>query len=371
MTDLSPPYSAKDLKELHALTRDLVALDLKRFWTDLILAALVAWGFLYMALLSPNGGFVQIAALAIATLAFFRGANFVHDISHSQGELESFKLAYNILFGYFLRVPAYLGDSHLDHHSAAKFGTKLDPEYESWGQRHELNVFRPLIASFISPFLLMFRMVFITCAYLVRGVRLQEKVFLRLSSIIMNVSYSRANFTEEQLEDMMESDVFCLLFALVSFLIWSSFDFSRAGFLGYYGILVISNVLFSFRALGNHRYDSKFEKKGPGAQFLDSVSIVGNNSILSKLLIPLWAPLHSNFHSIHHLLPHMPYHAMPEIHRRLMAHPKWSEIYSITTETSLCSSLSKLYLRARDHRMLSTNPSPTSSLAYEVAQKST
>ncbi len=366
MSQIPVHYSAKDLKELQALTKDLLPLNLKRFWADLIIAAIVAWSFLYISFHSPNGGLVQILSLLVATLAFYRGANFVHDISHSHGELNSFKTAYNILFGFFLRVPAYLGDSHRDHHSAAKFGTKLDPEYAPWGHRHEWNVFRPLVACFISPFLLFFRMVFITFAYLVRGIGLQQQVFVHLSSIVMNFSYARSSFTEEQLNEMMESDVFCLLYALMSFLIWASFHFSFVGFLGYYSIFVLSNGLFSFRALGNHRYQSKFEKQGAGAQFFDSVSIIDDHSLISKIVTPVWAPLHSNFHSIHHLLPHMPYHAMPEIHRRLIAHPTWSQIYGPTTEKSLYSSLTKLYQRAKANRIQANHPKSLDTLAYEV-----
>ncbi|MEI8026622.1 MAG: fatty acid desaturase [Pseudomonadota bacterium] len=369
MSQMPLNYSAKDLKELQALTKDLVPLNLRRFWTDLILTAIVAWFFLYISFLSPNGGFTQIFSLLVATLAFYRGANFVHDISHSHGELDTFKMAYNLLFGFFLRVPAYMGDSHNDHHSAAKFGTKLDPEYESWGHRHEWNVFRPLLASLISPFLLLFRMVFVTCAYLVRGIGLQQKVFVHLSSIVMNFSYARSSFTEEQLNEMMESDVFCLLYTLTCFSVWASSHFNIVGFLGYYSIFVVSNGLFSFRALGNHRYLSNFEKKGAGTQFFDSVSIVDDHSLISKLATPLWAPLHSNFHSIHHLLPHMPYHAMPEIHRRLLAHPTWSHIYGATTEKSLYSSLNKLYQRAKAHRVHEKNLAPLNSFTYEVSEK--
>lgn len=369
MGEMPLTYSAKDLKELQALGKDLTSLNLKRFWTDLMVAALVAWSFLYVSFLSSNGSLTQILCVLIATLAFYRGANFVHDISHSHGELETFKTAYNFLFGFFLRAPAYLGESHRDHHSAAKFGTKADPEYESWGHRHEWNVFRPLFASFISPFLVLFRIVFVTCAYLVRGMGLQQWVFLHLSSIVMNVSYARSSPSQEQLNDMMESDVFCLLYTLTSFSIWASFDFSLAGFLGYYSIFVISNGLFSFRALGNHRYLSNFEKMAPGAQFFDSVSIVDDDSLIAKLVTPIWAPLHSNFHSIHHLLPHMPYHAMPEIHQRLLNHPTWSKIYGKTTEKSLLSSLKQLYQRAKSHRLQAKSPGSSESVVYGVIEK--
>ena len=38
------------------------------------------------------------------------------------------------------------------------------------------------------------------------------------------------------------------------------------------------------------------------------------------LLSPLWAPVGLRYHALHHLLPSMPYHALGECHRRLIAH---------------------------------------------------
>ena len=348
MDHSSKHYTAKDLKELHLMTKDLLKVNLVTFWTDLLVTAALAWGSLYLSLTSPDGSFLQILYFLAAAVSFYKGVNFIHDISHAEKELGHFKTAYNLLFGLYTRVPAYIGGSHNDHHSSAKFGTTLDPEYVPWAHRHEMNVFRPLIASFISPLLVFIRMVIMTPAYLVAGEELQRKIYARASSVMMNLSYERTPTSDQDLHEMMESDVLCVVWAVGAIAVWGMYDFSLTAFLIYYGTLVISNAMGSFRALANHRYYSNYAKQPAQGQFFDSVSI------LDGILIPLWAPLHSNFHSIHHLMPHMPYHSMPEVHRRLMAHPTWSKIYGMTLERTILSSLTSLYLRARHNRLSTT-----------------
>jgi fatty acid desaturase len=338
-------YTAKDLKELHFMTKDLLKVSHVTFWTDLVVTAVLAWGCLYLSLTSQAGSFQQIFYFLAAAVSFYKGVNFVHDISHAEKELGHFKTAYNLFFGLYTRVPAYIGGSHRDHHSSAKFGTTQDPEYVPWAHRHEMNVFRPLIASFISPFLVFIRMVLMTPAYLIAGETLQRKIYARASSVIMNFSYERSPNSDKDLEEMMESDVLCFAWAVGAIAIWAMYDFSMTAFLIYYGTLVISNALGSFRALANHRYYSNYAKQPAHGQFFDSVSIING------IFIPLWAPLHSNFHSIHHLMPHMPYHSMPEVHKRLMAHPTWSKIYGTTLENTIFSSLKSLYHRARHNRL--------------------
>ena len=50
------------------------------------------------------------------------------------------------------------------------------------------------------------------------------------------------------------------------------------------------------------------------AQFLDSVNVPPPGPIAE-----LWAPVGLRYHALHHLLPSLPYHALPEAHRRLDA----------------------------------------------------
>ena len=48
------------------------------------------------------------------------------------------------------------------------------------------------------------------------------------------------------------------------------------------------------------------------AQFLDSVNVPPPG-----LAAEIWAPVGLRYHALHHLMPSMPYHDLPEAHRRL------------------------------------------------------
>jgi len=48
------------------------------------------------------------------------------------------------------------------------------------------------------------------------------------------------------------------------------------------------------------------------AQFLDSVNVPPPG-----LAGEIWAPVGLRYHALHHLMPSMPYHDLPEAHRRL------------------------------------------------------
>src|SRR5690606_41820841 len=48
------------------------------------------------------------------------------------------------------------------------------------------------------------------------------------------------------------------------------------------------------------------------AQYLDSVNVPPPG-----LMAEIWAPVGLRYHALHHLMPSMPYHSLPEAHRRL------------------------------------------------------
>jgi fatty acid desaturase len=61
----------------------------------------------------------------------------------------------------------------------------------------------------------------------------------------------------------------------------------------------------------------------------------------------MWAPVGLRFHALHHLLPGLPYHALPEAHRRLMAALPPDSPYRRTNSPSLRASLTHLFRDAR------------------------
>lgn len=53
----------------------------------------------------------------------------------------------------------------------------------------------------------------------------------------------------------------------------------------------------------------------------------------------LWGPVGMRFRALHHLFPSLPYHAMPEAHRRLMARLPADSPYRKTVRVSLTGTL--------------------------------
>lgn len=338
--DPFPQISRDDLKQLHSLTKHLSKPNMSIYWIDLIITALIAWGAFCVAIQSDAFSLTQGLATLTAACAFYKGVNFVHEISHNPQDMKSLALAYNVAFGFYTRVLSYFGDSHPDHHSSRKFGTRLDPEYENWSYRHPANILRPAVASFISPLLMFVRIAILPLFYFFAGEKFQIYVNKKFSSIVMNFAYEYSDTNETRLKNVKRLDTAAMV------LIWSAIAFclttqnSAQILVIHYLTLVLSNMLGSFRALGVHRYTSQFQQRPAQDQFFDSVSIQ------DTLFSGLWAPLNSNYHSIHHLLPHIPYHSMREAHQILMNEPRWQSFYALTLEKTLFASLGQLFRRA-------------------------
>jgi fatty acid desaturase len=66
------------------------------------------------------------------------------------------------------------------------------------------------------------------------------------------------------------------------------------------------------RTLVAHLWENESEAMTVTAQFLDSVNVPPPG-----LAAEIWAPVGLRYHALHHLMPSMPYHDLPEAHRRL------------------------------------------------------
>jgi fatty acid desaturase len=79
-------------------------------------------------------------------------------------------------------------------------------------------------------------------------------------------------------------------------------------------VVSLTAVLNQLRTLVAHLWVNEGEAMTVTAQFLDSVNVPPPGPIAE-----LWAPVGLRYHALHHLLPSLPYHALPEAHRRLCA----------------------------------------------------
>jgi len=103
--------------------------------------------------------------------------------------------------------------------------------------------------------------------------------------------------------------------------------------------------LNSVRTLGSHRWHNEGGEMSFVDQLLDSVNYPG-----TPFISELWGPVGTRFHALHHLFPSLPYHALPEAHRRLDRGLPADSPYRQTEESSLLVGLRDLWRRIRARR---------------------
>jgi len=77
-------------------------------------------------------------------------------------------------------------------------------------------------------------------------------------------------------------------------------------------VLSLTAVLNQLRTLVAHLWENEGEAMTVTAQFLDTVNVPPPG-----IAAEIWAPVGLRYHALHHLMPSMPYHDLPEAHRRL------------------------------------------------------
>src|SRR5574340_936101 len=70
------------LREAHKLVRDLMTPNPWIYWLDFLFHISLGWAAFAVILLAPMLSAWQIAALVVATFAFYRAAIFVHELAH-------------------------------------------------------------------------------------------------------------------------------------------------------------------------------------------------------------------------------------------------------------------------------------------------
>lgn len=329
----------------------------KRVAVDLIFFAIISWGA-YFICVTANSVPVQVVTFFLGLIYTYKGLAMNHEVSHFYRELKWFEPAYNLLFGFFHRVPAYTLKTHRYHHSIRDFSYDSDPEYETWTEKPSWTLLRPFFLSFLYPLFLTLRFGVLPLAYFLVSNDSLMKLYEKYSTFVMNLDYKRP-YVEKEFEAMKRQDLWCVAVLIASIVFGLYSGYAAAMFSVWYGQIVVISIMNTYRALVAHRYQVANRRyAGIEAQLADSVNIEGG------FFTSVWAPIGLNYHGLHHYFQKIPYYNLKKAHVALKEHLPSHHVYFDTIEPSFLSAFSKLYRSCADKKVAGRNV--TDKATYEA-----
>jgi len=334
MTDAQT--SARFVRDAHAIVRDLLVVNRRRYWTDFLISIAVAYTAFAVYLFTAPFSVVQAVALVVAGFAMYRAVVFTHEIAHRrEAALHSFRVVWNLLCGIPFLMPSFMYGDHKEHHASHAYGTWADPEYLVRTASPRARIAAFLLLPIVYPLLMTVRFLLLTPLALVSH-RMDRVVWTYASSLyVMNESYRREYDAAASARARWVQEVACSAWA------WTVVGLSIAGHIAPAALLQ-TYLVFLFwiaanqvRTLVAHRYASNADEP---VSYLDQL-LDTNTFPRGKWLPELWAPVGLRYHALHHLLPMLPYHAAREAHIRLMRQLAPGSPYHQTVRSGLWPAL--------------------------------
>ena len=298
------------LRALRSITQGLGTARPGIYWPDMLLSTFIGYAGVVTAILASNL-VVSVAAGLIASLAMYRSLMFIHELTHIHRDaLPGFRLGWNLMVGIVMLTPSFMYEGvHTIHHKRTQYGTVEDPEYLPLALMKPWSLPLFVIVAILAPIALLFRFaVLVPLGALFPAVR--RLTWERFSSLSINPDFRRKSPTDDLARRVFWLEAGASL--------WASTLLASTYWLGWRP-LAVALAIFSFTALINqlrtlvaHLWENDGEPITVTAQFLDSVNVPPPG-----LAAEIWAPVGLRYHALHHLLPSMPYHDLPEAHRRL------------------------------------------------------
>lgn len=326
-------------KRAHQLISDLMCPIPLIYWTDMTLSATLTYLCLFGAL-GASSVSQTVLFLFLGAWPLYRAFAFIHELTHFQERtLPGFRWAWNLLVGIPFLVPSfmYIG-VHGDHHNPRRFGTEEDPEYYPLGHSTLAGTVVFLLLPLAAPLGLFVR--FLILAPVGRLLpEVGEHVFERYSALAINPTYRRKRFTKQsdQREYLLQESLATLWATLFAALLITRTVPPRA-LVCWAGIAMIGHFINQLRTLAAHRWEHEGESElSFEAQLLDSI-----NHDSGGILTELWAPVGLRYHALHHWFPGLPYHSLPQAHRRLMESLPSDSIYHQTNSSGFLETFRRL-----------------------------
>jgi fatty acid desaturase len=305
------------LKPLAPLVKDLHRPSPLIYWSDLFgCLALAALG-LYLSTPFPDtvlqGSIPANAGIVIAGLALYRASYFNHELSHQARQLPGFEIGWNVCIGIPLLIPSFLYYDHLNHHSVRGFGTESDIEYFAPKQRGWRGAVTLVAVCAILPFLYIARFsVLPPLAWL--SPKIRAWVDTRASGLGVLGLSRRPPPTADERFSWRVQEAACFVYLGVMGLLLLTGVTTISSLMQFYAIMSVLLLFHALRIMVGHRYESNGEPQDRIEQVLDSFNFPKYSFVTAIL-----APLGFHLHALHHLFPKVPYHNMPEAHRRIAA----------------------------------------------------
>ena len=293
-------------------TRDISAAKDSIYWSDLLVSAAIGYAGLTGAIML-DGTVPAVLAGLIAALAFYRALLFIHELTHIHRDaLPGFRLGWNLLVGVPMMMPSLMYENvHTLHHARTRYGTAEDPEYLPLALMKPWSLPMFILAALLLPIGLLIRSALLVPLGVIVP-PLRRLVWERASALSINPAFRRRPAEGEFARQVFWQELGASTWAL--FLLWYAVLHDWRPLAIGLAVISVTAVLNQVRTLVAHLWQNEGEQMTVTAQYLDSVNVPPPG-----ILAELWAPVGLRYHALHHLLPSLPYHALPEAHRRLAA----------------------------------------------------
>ncbi|AWW75793.1 fatty acid desaturase [Erythrobacter sp. KY5] len=298
------------LRAARDLTKDLGEARASIYWPDMLISAALGYGAIALAILTSNLA-VAIVSGFVASLALYRALMFIHELTHiHKSALPGFRLGWNLLVGIPMLTPSFMYEGvHVIHHKRTQYGTVEDPEYLPLALMKPWSLPAFVIVALLAPIALIIRSaILVPLGAIFPAVR--NWTWGRVSALAINPDFRRKAPTGDFAKRVRWQEAGASIWAIT--LIASTFVIGWKPLLVALAIFSFTALLNQLRTLVAHLWENEGEPMTVTAQFLDSVNVPPPG-----LVAEIWAPVGLRYHALHHLMPSMPYHDLPEAHRRL------------------------------------------------------